>query len=267
MKKLFTLSLLALLSVQFSSAQEAGFYPPEGSTYNADSSIVTIPDAQVSYMYEETISFYASDSINIDMAGESFALPFVSAIISNVVTPDGMDYSCNIANCVFTANNWGEVTLSGFPTTVGEYSLDITATVTINAAPLGLPIDITFPIPYDGSNAMLNLALGDDYSAINSFMPTFMLNVTPEIGIEEVVELANVVVYPNPATTEVTFEFTSANQDTQVQIFDLLGNRVFDNTYSNELVTVNTSNFTNGVYIYKLGTENNSSVGRLIVNK
>ena len=268
MKKVFTLSLLALMSVQFLSAQEAGFYPPEGSTYSADSSIVTIPDAQVSYMYEETISFYASDNITIDMAGESFELPFVSAVISNVVTPDGMDYSCNISNCVFTANTWGEVTLSGVPTTeVDSFALDITAIVTINAAPLGLPIDITFPIPYDGSNAMLNIALGDDYSAINSFMPTFMLNVTQEIGIEEVVELANVVVYPNPASTEVTFEFTSANQDTQIQIFDLLGNRVFDNTFSNELVTVNTSNFTNGVYIYKLGTENNSSVGRLIVNK
>ena len=75
------------------------------------------------------------------------------------------------------------------------------------------------------------------------------------------------MVYPNPATTEVSFEFTSANEDTQIQIFDLLGNRVFNNTFSNELVTVNTSNFTNGVYIYKLGTANNSSVGRLIVNK
>ena len=267
MKKLFTLSLLALLSVQFSSAQDAGFYPPEGSTYSADSSIVTIPDAQVSYMYQETISFYASDNMIIDIAGESLEIPFVSAVISNVATPDGMTYDCNIDNCVFTANQWGEVTLSGIPTTVGEYSLDITAIVTINAATLGLPIDITFPIPYDGSNPLLNLALGDDYTAINSFMPIFMLNVTPEIGVKELTSVANILVYPNPATTEVTFEFTSANQDTQIQIFDLLGNRVFDNTYSNELVTVNTSSFTNGVYIYKLGTEDNSSVGRLIVNK
>jgi len=268
MKKLFTLSLLALLTVQFSSAQEAGFYPPEGSTYSADSSIVTIPDAQVSYMYEETISFYASDLISIDMAGETLELPFVSAVISNVVTPDGMTYDCNIANCVFVANQWGEVTVSGTPTTaVDSFALDITAIVTINAAPLGLPMDISFPIPYDGSNPLLNIALGDDYSAINSFMPTFMLNVTPEIGVEELTALTNVAVYPNPATTEVSFEFTSANEDTQIQIFDLLGNRVFNNTFSNELVTVNTSNYTNGVYIYKLGTANNSSVGRLIVNK
>ncbi len=268
MKKLFTLSLLALLSVQFTSAQEAGFYPPEGSTYNADSSIVTIPDAQVSYMYEETISFYASETITIDLAGESLDLPFVSAVISNVVTPDGMSYDCNIENCVFTANEWGEVTLSGIPTTqVDSFALDITAVVTINAAPLGLPIDISFPIPYDGSNAFLNLALGDDYSAINSFMPTFMLNVTPEIGVEELTALTNVAVYPNPATSEVNFEFNSSNEDTQIQIFDLLGNRVFNNVYTNELATVNTSNFTNGVYFYKIATSNQSAVGRLVINK
>tara|TARA_B110000908_G_scaffold162626_1_gene208304 strand:+ start:68 stop:880 length:813 start_codon:yes stop_codon:yes gene_type:complete len=270
MKKLFTLSLLALFTMQFSSAQEVGFYPPEGSTYNADSTIVTLPDARVSYMYNDTISFYASETISIDMAGETLELPFVSAIISNVVTPEGMTYDCNIANCEFVANQWGEVTLSGIPTTVVDsFELEITAIVTINATPAGLPMDITFPIPYDGSNNILNLALGDDYSAINSIMPAFILNVTPEIeiGIEELPTLADVVVYPNPATTEVTFEFTACNEATQIQIFDLLGNRVFNNTFSNELVKVNTSNFTNGVYIYKLGTANNSSVGRLIVNK
>ena len=190
MKKLFTLSLLALISVQFSFAQEAGFYPPEGSTYNADSTIVTLPDARVSYMYNETISFYASDSISIDMGGESFELPFISAIISDVITPEGMTYDCNIENCVFPSNNWGEVSLSGIPTTeVDSFALDITAIVTINAAPLGLPMDITFPIPYDGSNALLNIALGDDYSAINSFMPTFILKVTPEIETNTVVDV------------------------------------------------------------------------------
>ena len=270
MKKLFTLSLLALFTVQFSSAQEAGFYPPEGSTYNADSTIVTLPDARVSYMYNDTISFYASDSITIDMAGESFALPFISAIISDVITPEGMTYECNFEDCLFPASNWGEVSLSGIPTTeVDSFALEITAIVTINAAPLGLALDITFPIPYDGSDALLNFALGDDYSAINSFMPAFILNVTPEIeiGIEELAPLADVVVYPNPASTDVTFEFTSTNEDVQVQIFDLLGNRVFDNTYSNKLVTINTSNFTNGLYTYKLATANNSTVGRLVVNK
>jgi hypothetical protein len=262
MKKLFTLSLLALFTVQFSSAQEAGFYPPEGSTYNADSSIVTLPNALVGQDYNEAITFYATDVIAID--GIDIALGFVSATITSITTPSGMDYSCNIADCVFGPNVEGEVSLNGMPTEAGEYSLDIIADVVVELELIG---EVAFTIPYTGGNVLLDLALGGDNSALNSFIPSFILNVEPNIGLEEVSPLADVVVYPNPASTDVTFEFTSTNEDVQVQIFDLLGNRVFDNTYSTKLVTLNTSNFTNGVYIYKLATANNSSVGRLVVNK
>ena len=267
MKKLFTLSLLALFTTQISFAQDPGFYPPEGSTFNSDSSEISLPDAMIDVLYNETISFYASDSITIDVAGVAMSLPFVSAVITNVSTPAGMDYSCNVEACAFTSNTWGEVTLTGTPETVGLYSLDLTAVVTIDATPLGLPMDVTFPIPYDGSNPILNFALGDDYSAINSFVPSFLLNVTPYVGVEEIAALADVSVYPNPSTTDITFEFASSNEDVQVQIFDLLGNMVYNSSYNREAVTVNTSNFTNGVYIYKLATVNESSTGRLIVNK
>jgi len=266
MKKLFTLSLLALISVQFSFAQEAGFYPPEGSTYNADSSVVTLPTAFLDQDYNETISFYSVDTISID--GIDLALGFVSATITSVSTPVGLDYNCNIADCAFVPNFEGEVSLNGIATVAGEYTIDIIADVVISIEIMpGFVTDIPFTIPYLGGNAMLDLALGGDYSALNSFIPTFILNVETFVGVEELTTLADVVAYPNPATTEVTFEFTSTNEATQIQIFDLLGNRVFDNSFSNESVTINTSNYTNGVYIYKLSTTNNSSVGRLIVNK
>jgi hypothetical protein len=268
MKKLFTLSLLALLSVQFSSAQEAGFYPPEGSTYNADSTIVTLPNGVVGENYNETISFFATETIEIE--GVPLEIGFVSATITSISSPEGLDYNCNVIDCFFESNYEGEVSLEGIPNEAGEYTLDIVADVVISIVIMeGTPAsEIPFTVPYLGGNTILDIALDGDYSSLNSFIPIFILNVEPGIiGLEEVSPLADVVVYPNPATTEVSFEFTSANEDTQIQIFDLLGNRVFNNTFSNELVTVNTSNFTNGVYIYKLGTANNSSVGRLIVNK
>ena len=266
MKKLFTLSLLALLSVQFSSAQEAGFYPPDGSTYNADSSIVTLPNAMVGQDYNEAITFYATDTIAIE--GIDFNLGFVSATITSVSTPLGMDYNCNIIDCAFGPNVEGEVSLNGIPTEAGEYTLDIIADVIISVEILpGFATEIPFTVPYLGGNETIDF-LVSDVSVLNDFIPTFILNVEPGIiGLEEVSPLADVVVYPNPASTDVTFEFTSTNEDVQVQIFDLLGNRVFDNTYSTKLVTLNTSNFTNGVYIYKLATANNSTVGRLVVNK
>jgi hypothetical protein len=161
--------------------QEYWIYPSSGSTYNLDSTMIFLPNAFEGQYYEETISFYASDILSLDINGETFDLPFISAVIDNVVTPEGIIYECNIENCMFTPYSLGEIILSGIPTFDAEYSLDITAIVTVNAAPLGLPMDITFPIPYDGSNALLNMALGGDYSEVNSLMPTFFINVIGNI--------------------------------------------------------------------------------------
>ncbi len=59
MKKLFTLSLLVLFTSQISFAQdlEPGFYPPEGSTFNSDGSEISLPEAMIDVLYNETISF------------------------------------------------------------------------------------------------------------------------------------------------------------------------------------------------------------------
>ncbi len=175
--------------------------------------------------------------------------------------------------CAFTSNTWGEVTLSGTPETVGLYSLDLTAVVTINPAPLGLTGDITFPIPYDGSNLLLNFALGDDYSAINSFVPSFLINVNPFVGVDEVDVLSDLVVAPNPASTHANFSFYNPNaQNLNLQVFDLLGNIVYSKniegqSISEQTITLNTSSFKNGVYVYTLSSNENKLVGRLLINK
>ncbi len=270
MKNLYTLSIMLLSIVQLSIAQvEAGFTPPEGSTFNEDSSIVTLPAAQVSSMYSEVITFFATDVIEIE--GVDYELNFISATITGVTSTDGLDYDCNVEGCAFLPNTQGEVTLAGIPTTEGTYELAISAEVSVSVVIFpGLPAsDLNFSIPYTGGNTILDLALAGDYSALNSFIPTFVLNVEPAIsvGLQEMNSLSDVSVYPNPASTQVSFEFTSANKNCQLQLFDLLGNRVYANSFSQELITINTNRFNNGVYIYKLANSNSSSVGRLVVNK
>lgn len=255
---------MLLSIVQFTLAQdEAGFTPPEGSTFNEDSSVVTLPAAQVSSMYSEVITFFATDVIEIE--GVPIELTFVSATITGVISPDGLDYDCNVEGCTFLPNAQGEVTLAGIPTTEGTYELALTTDVSISVS--GFPI--SFSLPYTGDNFILNSFIGTDYDALNSFIPTFVLNVEPalSVGLEEMNSLSDVRVYPNPASTQVSFEFKSANKDCQLQLFDLLGNRVYANSFSQELITINTNRFNNGVYIYKLSNSYNSSVGRLVVNK
>ena len=53
--------------------------------------------------------------------------------------------------------------------------------VTVNLASVGLDADLSFPIPYNGENPILNTVLGTDYSALNSFVPTFTVNVSDVI--------------------------------------------------------------------------------------
>ena len=185
MKNLFSkLMVLGVLFTPFlSNAQEeAGFYPPDGSTFNADSSEVTLPAASQGSDYNESISFYATSEITMDLGGDApVTLGFVSASISNVNTPDGMSYSCDPSDCNFGPDAWGYVTLSGSAASAGSYELDLSAMVTVNLANVGLDADLTFPIPYNGENPILNTVVGTDYSALNSFVPTFILNVSGEV--------------------------------------------------------------------------------------
>ena len=157
---------------------EAGFYPPEGSVFNSDSSVVTLPEASTESDYNESISFYATEEISIPDVG-SFG--FVSANITSVSTPAGMSYSCDPEGCNFRPNAWGYVTLTGTPEYAGSYELDLSAMVTVNLASVGLDADLSFPVPYNGENPILNTVLGTDYSALNSFVPTFALNVSGNV--------------------------------------------------------------------------------------
>jgi plastocyanin len=163
-------------------SQAAGFFPPEGSVYNSDSTEVTLPSAAVGSAYDNTISFYATNEIEMDMSGTPVALEFISAEILSVNIPDGMSTSCNPGDCFFGPQAWGEVNLTGTPTNGGVYNLNLSAMVTINLTNLGIPSDLTFPVPYNGENAILNMALAGDYSAVNGFIPNFVLNVDGDIA-------------------------------------------------------------------------------------
>ena len=282
MKNVFTLSLFALLTVSLSFAQdlEPGFYPPEGSTFNEDSSVVTLPSAYLESYYSDTIVFYVSETFSVDLAGQTLDLPFNFAQITGVTTPNGMDYSCSAEACNFAPNTYGEVVLSGIPSDTGLYQLDLTAFVSINATPLGLPMDVEFAIPYTGGVALLDLALEGDYSILNDVVPTFLINVEPaennpnlSIDSKNLENFDRFIVSPNPAVETASFSFYNFDaRYVSLEIYDLLGNLMYADQFkgsvqSEQTYNVNTSSFNNGVYLYKLSTSNSSHSGRLVVNK
>lgn len=278
MKNVFTLSLFALLTVSLSFAQ--GFEPPAGSTYNADSTEITLPSAYLDANYLDSIIFDVPESFTVELGGQSLDLPFNFAQITGVATPSGMAYDCSVMSCYFEANTSGGVVLSGIPTETGLYELALSAAVSINGAPLGINLDVDFNIPYTGGNVLLDLALNGDYSVLNDVIPTFFINVEPaennpnlSIDSKIIENFDRFVVSPNPAAEMASFSFY--NNDAKylsLEIYDLLGNLVYADQFkgsvqSEQTYNVNTSLFNNGVYLYKLSTSNASHSGRLVVNK
>ena len=153
------------------SSGEAGFYPPEGSSFNEDSSAVYLPNAQINEFYDENLQFYAEDTITI----EGLEIGFVSAKIRNVNNmPEGMYYQTSTSDSTFYPNNTGCVGLFGTPEQVGVSSLSIEATVTVEI----LGTELSFDLPYEGGVMLLDLVFSDgDYSSLNNFIPTFVIEV------------------------------------------------------------------------------------------
>lgn len=278
MKNLFTCFLIALLTVSLSFAQ--GFEPPVGSTYNSDSTEITLPSAYLDANYLDSIIFDVPESFTVELEGQSLDLPFNFAQITGVTTPSGIAYDCSVMSCYFEANTSGGVVLSGIPTETGLYELALSAAVSISGAPLGINIDVDFNIPYTGGNVLLDIALNGDYSVLNDVIPSFFINVepaenNPNLNIESnhLETFDRFVVSPNPAALSASFSFYSSDvSPVLLEVYDLLGDVVFAEQFkglvqSEQILQLNTSLFSNGVYVYKLSTTDAHRSGRLVVNK
>lgn len=157
------------------SSGEAGFYPPEGSSFNEDSSAVYLPVAQINEFYDENLQFFAEDTITI----EGLEIGFISAKIRNVNNmPEGMYYQTSTSDSTFYPNITGCVGLFGTPEQAGVSDLSIEATVTVEI----LGTALSFDLPYEGGVMLLDLVFSDgDYTSLNNFIPTFVIEVEGEV--------------------------------------------------------------------------------------
>ena len=132
------------------------FYPPLGSTYNSDSTEITLPSASIGENYNEAIEIDVPEFLTIELNGDVLDLPINFVQITDVTMPNGMAYSCNVEECYFGPNTSGDITLSGTPTESGINELVLTSVLSINATPIGIPADVELTIPYTGGNPLLD---------------------------------------------------------------------------------------------------------------
>ena len=88
--------------------------------------------------------------------------------------------------------------------------------------------------------------------------------VTPLMGIESIVEDNSITLYPNPTNSEVNI--SSQNIINSIEIFNSLGQRVYQSVVNSMEKVIDISSFVNGVYILGVNTENGVIRKKIIKN-
>ena len=88
--------------------------------------------------------------------------------------------------------------------------------------------------------------------------------ITPIMGIEDVLNDNSVILYPNPTNSEV--KISSQNIINSIEIFNSLGQRVYQSVVNSNTKTIDISSFVNGVYILGVNTENGVIREKIIKN-
>ncbi|GAB4094409.1 T9SS type A sorting domain-containing protein [Flaviaesturariibacter terrae] len=76
--------------------------------------------------------------------------------------------------------------------------------------------------------------------------------------------------YPNPATTQITFDFSrSFDRGYTLQVYNFLGRKVFDASNVAQRTSLNLTDYLRGVYIYQLWDKNGKMIesGKFQVSK
>jgi len=107
-------------------------------------------------------------------------------------------------------------------------------------------------------------ASGNIFFAINSKNFT----IQASLGTEDLV-FNNFSIYPNPSKGSFNIKFDSvSNDDVKVNVFDMRGRKIFENTYSNETTfnqNIQLNNVLAGVYLVAVTDGKNKVVKRIII--
>lgn len=108
-----------------------------------------------------------------------------------------------------------------------------------------------------------NLATGNNNS--NGFRYELPMEFYSEtVGVDEMIETESMI-YPNPANKEIN---VSVENMTKVTVYNSIGQMVFAQDASSDVMTISTESMTNGIYYVTIETsEGTTSTQKVVVNK
>lgn len=99
------------------------------------------------------------------------------------------------------------------------------------------------------SDGKRDLFIGNHTGGLAFFNST---NVN-QVGIEELFNEENVLVFPNPVSDKITISINdNSYSEMTIKCFDVIGNAVFEQTTFNKTIQINVSQFSKGIYFFQL---------------
>lgn len=89
--------------------------------------------------------------------------------------------------------------------------------------------------------------------------PTFNANNEQALGATEIQFTESLIAFPNPTKSNVTLQNTNYPIET-VEVYNLQGQKLFDNNYNHNAVTVDLTSFSNGVYMVVVNHKTNLKI-------
>ena len=264
---LFTLVLIStfnfLLNAQCNIVPlSEGFIVPDTSTetiYNGDT-VTLLKSVEPAMAYETVIQVRVPLDTLAEFQGNMVNANFDNVVLDSVSNlPNGLTYDCNPFNCTFNGNSNACVKMSGTvavaDTGVYRLVLNITANMLINGF-----------IPYaslvNDSTFLLAVGVAPDTSGGSGSGVNAMIfkNIT------------QLDVFPNPLQDKGRVSFyVKERSDVELRIVDMLGNivhkRNFNSAHGLKTLSVNTKEFSNGVYFISLTNGIDAVTKKVMINR
>lgn len=227
--------------------------------------IATISDANCSKSDTVTVTVNPLQ-LNPDVGVSSFVTPLAGATV-NGTSPIPV---------TVIIKNYGPVPATGFDV---EYRVNggqsiVTNSITQTLDP-GDSLQHTFSVawtPTAGGQMTLSANTTGVANELNRANDTAFVTVNSTVSVEQLAINNRLIgkVYPNPAVDEVNFEFNELQGEALLEIRDQLGRIVFTqkvNRANGQHYSLNTSEWSAGIYNYSLRTHEQLQLGQLVIKR
>jgi len=253
MRKLYTLILMGLLSFGATAQCDPLAYDFGGALYGVyPDTAIGLTDGVINQPYNQVMYFLIPNDaglIDPTYAGYNISNVTLESITYNNGLPIsnlGLSHACNPANCTFLPNQQKCATLSGTPTQLGVFNIEINVVATA--------LVFGFPVPVDYAFAGYTLTITDGTAVIENAAVKF--------------ELSNAK--PNPANNGFNLNFESpVSEMVKVEVHNLLGGMVYNKSFASKrgfnTLWMDTQDWEEGVYLYSVQNGTSRSTKRVVV--